>query len=138
MIYICSKVKVKPLFWAQCVVCSISFDPFTWSIPNLVQKLRPISRWSLLIFGSHVQSSRSNHSSQSTVLSTLYILIPCLLASDRFCFYREDKPEFCTMGAYVFLKHFLFALLLYTLCTLNQHTGTCYTLLVYWNCSRTC
>ena len=37
----CSKVKVKPLFRAQCVVCSISFDPFTWSIPNLVQGLQP-------------------------------------------------------------------------------------------------
>ena len=37
----CSKVKVKPLFRAQCVVCSISFDPFTWSVPNLVQGLQP-------------------------------------------------------------------------------------------------
>ena len=41
------------------------------------------------------------------MLSNLYILIPCLLALDRFCFYREDKPEFGTMGAYMFLKHFL-------------------------------
>ena len=37
----CSKVKVKPLFRAECAVCSISFDPFTWSIPNLVQGLQP-------------------------------------------------------------------------------------------------
>ena len=36
-----SKVKVKPVFLARCVVHSISFDPFTWSIPNLVQGLRP-------------------------------------------------------------------------------------------------
>ena len=36
---LCSKVKVKPLFSAHCVVRSISFDPFTWSIPNLVQGL---------------------------------------------------------------------------------------------------
>ena len=48
------------------VVCSISFDPFTLSIPNLVQGLPSISRWSLLIFRSHVQRSRSNHSSQPT------------------------------------------------------------------------
>ena len=33
-----------------------------------------------------------------SVLSTLHILNPCLLASDRVFFYREDKPEFCTMG----------------------------------------
>ena len=91
-----------------CVVRSISFDPFTWSIPNMVQGLHPISRWSLLIFRAHVQMSRSNYSSEPNVLSTIYILIPCLLALDRFCFYREDKPEFCTMGAYMFLKHFLF------------------------------
>ena len=32
------------------------------------------------------------------MLSTLYIFITCLLASDRFCSYREDKPEFWTMG----------------------------------------
>ena len=39
---------------------------------------------------------------EPSVLSTLYILIPCLLASDRFCFYREDKPDFGTMeGIYV-------------------------------------
>ena len=55
------KVKVKPLFRGQCVVRSISFDPFTWSIPNLVQGLHPISRWSLLIFRSHIQRSMSNH-----------------------------------------------------------------------------
>ena len=30
----CLKVKVKPLFSAHCVVRSISFDPFTWSIPK--------------------------------------------------------------------------------------------------------
>ena len=41
------------------------------------------------------------------VLSTWYILIPCLLDSGRFWFYRKDKPEFCTMGAHMFLKHFL-------------------------------
>ena len=39
---------------------------------------------------------------------SFFHLIPCLLGSDRFCFYREDKPEFYTMGAYMFLKHFLF------------------------------
>ena len=37
------------------VVRSISFDLFTWSIPNLVQWLPSMSRWSLLIFRSHVQ-----------------------------------------------------------------------------------
>ena len=39
---------------------------------------------------------------QTTLLNPvccpLYILIPWLLASYRFCFYREDKPENCTMG----------------------------------------
>ena len=80
------------------VVRSICFDLFTWSIPNLVQGLLSISRWSLLVFRSHVQRSRSNYSFEPSLLSTLYILIPCLLASDRFCFYREDKPKFCAMG----------------------------------------
>ena len=56
----CSKVKVKPIFSANCVVRSISFDPFTWSISNLVQGLPSISRWSFLIIRSHVQRSRSN------------------------------------------------------------------------------
>ena len=31
-------------------------------------------------------------------MSTLYILIPWLLALYRFCFYREDKREFYTKG----------------------------------------
>ena len=35
---------------------------------------------------------------EPSVLSTLYILIPWLLALYRFCFYREDKREFCTKG----------------------------------------
>ena len=48
-------------------------------------------------FQAHVQRSRSNHSFEPSVLSTLYILIPCLLASDRICFYREDKPKFCAI-----------------------------------------
>ena len=54
---------------------------------------------------SHVQKSRSNYSSEPSVLST--ILIPCLLALDRFCFYREDKPEFCTMGGIYVSETFL-------------------------------
>ena len=102
-----SKIKVKPLFWAHCVVRSISFDPFIWSISNLMQGLPSVSRWSLLIFRSHVQRSRSNHSSEPSVLSTLYIVIPCLLALDRFCFYREDKPEFVTTGGIYVSETFL-------------------------------
>ena len=96
------KVKVKLLFRAHCVVRSISFDPFTWSIPNLVHGLRLIIRWSLLIYRSHIQSWRSNYSFEPSVLSTFYCLIPCLLTSDRVCFHRHDKPDFCTMvGIYV-------------------------------------
>ena len=152
------------------VVRSISFDPFTWSLLNLVQGLHLMSIWSLLIFRSHVQRSRSKHSlnpsvlsaqslltlsldhyqtwcrgcaqwvdnlfwfsghmfkgqGQSTILtpvwcplnifwplhlintmSTLYILIPCLLALDRLCFYREDKSDFCTMGGIYVSETFL-------------------------------
>ena len=81
------------------VVRSISFDPFTWSITNLVQGLHPISWRSLLIFWSHVQRSRSKYSFEPSVLSTLNILILWLLALYRFCFYREDKHEFSTMGS---------------------------------------
>ena len=103
----CSKVKVIPLFSAQCVDRSISFDRFTWSITNSVQGLRPASRWSILIFRSHVQRSRSNHSFEPIVLSAQYLLISCLLASDRFCFYREDKPEFRTTGGIYVSETFL-------------------------------
>ena len=56
---------------------------------------------------SHVQRSRSNFSSEPSVLSTIYILIPCLLALDRFSFYREDKPEFCSMGGIYVSEAFL-------------------------------
>ena len=66
-------------------------------------------------FRSPVQKSRSNHSFEPTVLSTLYILIPCLLASDRFCFYREDKPEFCTMGVIFVSETFLVKLDIWTI-----------------------
>ena len=89
------------------VVRSISFDPFTWSIPNLVQLLPSMSRWSPLIFRSYVQRSRSNHFFELSMLSAQYIPIPCLLASDSFCFYREDKPEFCTMGGIYVSETFL-------------------------------
>ena len=54
----------------------ISFDPFTWSIPELVQGLPSMSRWSLLIFRSHVQRSRSNHFFKPSVFSAQYLLTP--------------------------------------------------------------
>ena len=49
-----SKVKVKRSVCRlsvcrPCVVCLISFDPFAWYQPNLVQGLPLESRWSLLI-----------------------------------------------------------------------------------------
>ena len=81
----CSKVKVKPLFSAHCVVCSISFDPFTWSIPYLVQGLPSMSIWFLLIFRSHVQRSRSNHSAQPTVLCAKYLLNTLLDQYQTWC-----------------------------------------------------
>ena len=58
------------------LVRSISFDPFTGSIQNLVQGLQSMSRWSLFIFRLHNQRSRSNHSSQPSVLSIQYLLTP--------------------------------------------------------------
>ena len=73
--------SVCPSVCRPSVVRSISFDPFIWSIPNLVQGLPSMSRWSLLIFWSHIQRSRLNHSFEPSVLSTLYILISCLLAT---------------------------------------------------------
>ena len=83
----CSKftVKVKPLFSAHCVVRLISFDPFTWSIPNLVQGLPSMSRWFLLIFRSHVQRSKLNHSSQPAVLSDRHLLTPSLDQYQTWC-----------------------------------------------------
>ena len=44
---------------------------------------------------------------EPSVLSTLYILIPWLLALYRFCFYREDEREFCTKGGIDVSKTFL-------------------------------
>ena len=43
------------------VVRSISFDPFTWSIPNLVQELPSMSRWSLLCSKVKVKPLFSAH-----------------------------------------------------------------------------
>ena len=91
---------------------SISFDPFTWSIPNLVQvKVKPL-------FWAHC-----------VVHFKLYILIPCLLTLDRFCFYREDTLEFCTMGAYMFLKHFLFQIDM-----LPLYYGTMFLIFMHGHC----
>ena len=70
---------------AKCVLRSISFDPFTWSIPNSVQWLRPIIRWFLLIFRSHVQRSRLNHSFEPSVLSAQYLLTPSLDQYQTWC-----------------------------------------------------
>ena len=61
-----------------CCPLNIFFDPITWSIPNMVPGLPSISRWSLLIFRSHVHRSRSNHSFEPTVLSAQYLLTPSL------------------------------------------------------------
>ena len=98
------------------VVCSISFDPFTWSIPNLVQGLPLINRWSLSIFRSHVQRSRSNHSFEHSVV---HLSIFQSLALDRFCFYREDKPKVCTMGGIYVSEMFS----LDFICTLLKRKG---------------
>ena len=67
------------------VVRWISFDPFIWSIPNLEQGLTSMSKWSLLIFTSHVQRSRSNHSLEPTVLSAQYLLTPSLDQYQTWC-----------------------------------------------------
>ena len=72
------------------VVRSIFFDPFTWSIPNLVQGLPSMNRWSLIIFRSHVQRSRSNHSSQPTELSPQYLLTPSHHQYQTLC---RDCPQ---------------------------------------------
>ena len=91
--FTCSKVKVIPLFSAHCVDRSISFDRFTWSIPNLVQGF---PQWvdDPYWFSGHMFKGQG----QTNLLSTLYIWILWLLALYRFCFYREDKREICTKG----------------------------------------
>ena len=50
--------RIGRMVCRPCVVRSISFDPFAWFQPNLVQRLPLESRWSLLIFRSHGQRSR--------------------------------------------------------------------------------
>ena len=81
----CLKVKVKPLFSDQGVVRSISVDPFTWSIPNLVQGLPLMSRWSLLIFRTYFQRLTPNYSYQPTLLSAQYLLTPSLDQYQTWC-----------------------------------------------------
>ena len=66
-----------------CVIRLISFDPFTWSIPNLVQGLHSIRKCFLLIFRSQVQRSRSNHSFEPSVLSDQYLLTPSLIINTK-------------------------------------------------------
>ena len=83
------------------VVLSISFDPFTWSIPNLVQGFPSKSRWSLLIFRSHVQRSRSNQSSQPSVLSAQYLLTSSL---DQYQTWCRGCPQWVD-GPYWFSGH---------------------------------
>ena len=81
---------MPPLKSRPSVGCSISLDPFTWSIPNSVQGLLSMSSWSLLIFRSHIQRSRSNHSSQPTVLSAQYLLTPSL---DQYLTWGRGCPQ---------------------------------------------
>ena len=67
------------------VVRSISFDPFTWSIPNLVQGLPQWEDDPYWFSRSHVQRSRSKHSSQPNVLSAQYLLTPSLVQFQTWC-----------------------------------------------------
>ena len=89
-------------------------------------KLGAGSKWSVFIFRSHVQRSRSNYSFEPSVLSTLYFLIHWLPASYRFCFYREDKPEFCAMGGIdVSETFFVFHALFFTETFHFMYTNKC-------------
>ena len=99
----CSKVKVKPLFSSHCVVRSISFDPFTWSIPNLVQGLRQISIWSLLIFRSHVQMVKVKPllSAHCVVHSISFLSLADLLRTG-FASTGKINLNFAPWGAYMF------------------------------------
>ena len=53
--------------------------------------------------------SNSNHSFEPSVLSTLYILIPCLLLQTDFASTEKINLNFEPWGAYMFLKHFFFS-----------------------------
>ena len=66
------------------VVRSISFDPFTWSKTNLVQVLPSMSRWSLLIFRSHVKG-QGHTTLESSMLSAQYLLTPSLDQYQTWC-----------------------------------------------------
>ena len=74
-----------------CCPLNIFWSLHLINIPNLVQGLPSMSRWSLLIFRSLVQRSRPNYSFEPSVLSTLYILI--------LCSYRKDNLNFVPRGA---------------------------------------
>ena len=55
------------------------------------------------------QRSKSNHSFEPSVLSTLYILISCLLLQTGFASTEKINLNFEPWGAYMFLKHFFFS-----------------------------
>ena len=48
-------------------------------------------------FSGHMFKGQGQITLEPSVLSILYILIPCLLPLDRFCFYVEYNPGFWTM-----------------------------------------
>ena len=58
-------------------------------------------------FSGHIFKGQGQTTLLSPVCCPLYIFFPWLLASYRFCFYREDKPEFCTVGCIDVFETFL-------------------------------
>ena len=105
------------------VVRSISFDPLTCSIPNLVQELPSMSRWSLMIFMSHVQRSRSNHSFEPSVLSAQYLLTPSL---DQYQTLFRGCPQWVDDPCW-FSGHMLKGQ-----CQTTLHSPLCYPLNIFW------
>ena len=64
------------------VVRSLSFDPFTWSKPNLAQMLPSISRWFLLISG-HIFKGQGQTTLLSPLLCPLNIFWPLHLTNTK-------------------------------------------------------
>ena len=93
----CSKVKVKPLFSYHCVVRSISFDPLhdqyqTWC--------RGCAQQILIDFQATCSKVKVKLL-LSPLCCPFYMVTYMVTCFVQVCFYREDKPELCTIGHWV-------------------------------------
>ena len=125
--FTCSKVKVNPLFSAQCVVCLISFDPFTWSIPNVVQGL-PQRVDDPYWFSGHVFKGQGQ-----TTFSAQCFFLPLHLINTKLCAGVAHTKIMISIGCQVTCSKVKVKLLFWAQCVVRIFYS-----LVYRYLLRTC